>query len=140
VFAPGIGVAAVGGTVLLALSGLFLIRDTPGLEVSVAVVAPVAAVVGGAVVVAGRLVVRSRREASTTTGAGLFVGRLVTVRGPRDGRGQAFVGGVWWNVRPVPGAELKEGAVARVVDMDGLDLVVEPVPAAPTDNQETGAS
>lgn len=139
-FAPGIGLAAVGGTVLLALSGLFLIRETPGLEVSVAVVAPVAAVVGGAVVVAGRLVVRSQREASTTTGAGLFLGRLVTVRRPRDSRGQAFVEGAWWTVRTAAGAVLEEGGIARVVDIDGLDLVVEPVSVAPTDNQETGAS
>lgn len=138
-FAPGIGVAAAGGAMVLALSGLFLFHDTPGLGVSLAVVAPVAAVMAAAVVVAGRLVARSRKAASTATGTGLFLGRLVTVRRSAGRQGQAFVEGAWWNVRTA-GPELEEGGVARVVDMDGLDLVVEPVSPARTDNQETGAS
>ena len=137
--APGIGVAATGGAMVLALSGLFLFRDAPGLGVSVAVVAPVAVVMAAAVVVAGRLVARSRKAASMTTGTGLFVGRLVTVRRSTGRQDQAFVEGAWWNVRSA-GPELEEGGVARVVDMDGLDLVVEPVSPARTDNQETGAS
>src|SRR5690606_27147772 len=36
-FAPGIGVAAAGGTLTLLLSGVFLFRDAPGLQVSMAV-------------------------------------------------------------------------------------------------------
>ena len=135
-FAPGVGIAAAGGTAALVLSGIFLFRDTPGLEVSMAVVVPVAAVVGGAVVVAGRLVLRSRRARSTLTGSGLLVGRIATVRRAGATTGQAFVEGAWWNVRST-GPPLDEGSAVRIVAMDGLDLVVEPHGAsvAEPDNQ-----
>ncbi len=42
-------------TLALVLSGVILFRDTPGVEVSVTVIGPVAVVVGAAVVLAGRL-------------------------------------------------------------------------------------
>lgn len=127
-FAPGVGIAAAGGTATLLLSGIFLFRDAPGLRVSMAVVAPVAVVVGGAVVVAGRLVWRARRARSTVTGPGLFIGRFVTVKRTGPARAQAFVEGAWWNVRATgpTGPGLDDGAVARIVDVDGLDLIVEP--------------
>ena len=131
-FAPGVGVAAAGGTVALVLSGVFLFRDTPGFNVSLAVVAPVAVVTGGAVVLAGRLVVRSRRLAPTTTGPGLFRGRVVTVRRSDGARGQTFVEGAWWNIRS-EGGDLVEGDNVLVVEVDGLDLIVEPRPDPPTD-------
>jgi membrane-bound serine protease (ClpP class) len=136
-FAPGVGVAAAGGTVALVLSGVFLFRDTPGFGVSLAVVAPVAVVVGGAVVLAGRLVVRSRASASTTTGPGLFIDRVVTVRHSEGTMGQTFVEGAWWNIRS-SGRELVEGDEVRVVGVDGLDLVVEPPAHPPTDHRTTG--
>lgn len=136
-FAPGVGIAAAGGTVALVLSGVFLFRDTPGFGVSLAVVAPVAMVVGGAVILAGRLVVRSRASASTTTGPGLFTDRFVTVRHSEGTRGRTFVEGAWWNLRS-SGPELVEGDEVRVIGVDGLDLVVEPPAHPPTDRQPTG--
>lgn len=127
VAAPGIGVAAVGGTIMLVLAGVFLVDDTPGLELDLTAVLPVAIVTGALVVVAGRLALRSRRTPSTTTGAGLYIDRDVTVR-VRDGRTITFVEGAWWNVRPAsPTETLSEGDVVRVRDVDGLDLVVERV-------------
>lgn len=132
-FAPGVGVAAAGGTIALVLSGVFLFRDTPGFGVSLAVIAPVAVVTGGAVVLAGRLVVRSRRSASTTTGPGLFRERTVIVRRSAGARGQTFVEGAWWNIRS-EGGDLVDGDTVRVVDVDGLDLIVEARP----DPQPTG--
>ena len=129
-FAPGVGIAAAGGTGTLLLSGIFLFRDTPGLQVSMAVVAPVAAVVGGAVVIAGRLVWRARRARSTLTGPGLFVGRVATVRRTGSAPAQAFVEGAWWNLRTT-GHALDDGATVRIVDVEGLDLVVEPCRPTP---------
>lgn len=127
-FAPGIGVAAVGGAVALVLAGIFLVRDTPGLSVSLAVVVPVAVVVAGAVILAGQLVVRSHRRTTRYSGPGMLLDRTVTVRGtPPDA--QAFVEGAWWSVRS-SGAPLGDGTTARVVDIDGLTLVVEPVGTA----------
>ncbi|MDP9389253.1 MAG: nodulation protein NfeD [Actinomycetota bacterium] len=125
VLAPGIGVAAVGGAVSLLLSGVFLFRGVPGVGVSASVVLPIAVVVGGAVVVAGRLATGARNAPSTTTGPGLFVGRQVTVaRVTGAAAGQAFVEGAWWAVRSRDG-ELHAGQEVRVVDVEGLDLVVE---------------
>jgi len=136
-FAPGVGVAAAGGTVALVLSGVFLVRDVPGLGISLAVVLPVAAVVGGAAVMAGRLVVRSQRAAPATTGTGALVGRLVTVDRADGPRGQALVDGAWWNVRARRGT-LGAGDEVRVSDVDGLDLVVDAPPPSSPPQQPTG--
>lgn len=135
-FVPGIGVAAAGGSGALVLSGIFLFRDAPGFSVSPWVFAPVALVVGGAVIIAGRLVMRSRGAVSTTTGHGLFVGHEVEVE-PVDGdRGRTFIEGAWWGVRGRSGA-LTEGP-ARIVEMDGLTLIVEPLnEAAAPEAEET---
>lgn len=124
-FAPGVGVFAVGGAGALVLSGIFLFRDTSGMAVSPGVFVPVALVVAGAVVLAGRLVVRSQRAPSTASGAGLFVGRTVKVV-RTDSRAQGFLEGAWWNLRSA-GAALVQDTEVRVVDVDGLDLVVEPI-------------
>lgn len=123
--APGVGVAAVGGTIMLVLSGVFLVDDTPGLELDLTAVLPVAIVTGALVVVAGRLALRSRRAPSKLTGADLYVDRDVTVR-VSGGRTITFIEGAWWNIRPAnPSDALSDGDVVRVRAVDGLDLVVE---------------
>ena len=133
-FAPGIGVAAAGGSLALVLGAVFLFRDVPGVGVSVAVLAPVALTMGGAVVLAGRLAARSVR-AAPATGTGALVGRTVTVRRAAGKEGQALVEGAWWNVRSRE-SELKVGADVRVVDVEGLDLVVTPLPSDPSHKEE----
>jgi membrane-bound serine protease (ClpP class) len=134
VFAPGIGLAAAGGAFALVMSGIFLVDDAPGLQVSLVVVLPVAVVVAGFVVIAGRVAMRVRTAPSTTTGSGLYVGHEVVVR-VRDGRTQAFIAGAWWSIRPVTrGAPFADGDVARIVEVRGLDLVAEP--ALPNDDPE----
>lgn len=128
-FAPGVGIAAVGGAVALLLSGVFLFRDSTGLSVSLGVIFPVTAVVAVGVVFAGRLVVRSQRERSKITGEQQYVGRVLTVSRSSGSRGQALVDGAWWNIRS-DGAELKVGEQVRVSGNEGLDLVVGPVEPA----------
>jgi membrane-bound serine protease (ClpP class) len=124
-FAPGVGIAAAGGAACLVLAGIFLVQDVPGMGTSVAVVLPVAAVVGGAVLLAGRLVVRSRGQPSLTTGVGALIGQEAPVR-VVGGRPTAFVGGAWWSLRS-EGPPPAPGSTVRVVGMEGLDLVVEPL-------------
>jgi membrane-bound serine protease (ClpP class) len=127
VFAPGLGLAAAGGVFALVLSGVFLFDDAPGLQVSLAVVLPVAIVVGLFVVIAGRVAMSARRAPSTTTGRGLFVGRTAVVR-LLHGRPQVFLEGAWWGVRAADaGVVLVDGATVEVVDVDGLQLVVATV-------------
>ncbi len=126
VFAPGVGVAAAGGSVALVLSGIFLFRDKPGFEVAWGVLAPVAVVMGLMTIAAGRLALRARSAPATTTGAGLLRGRVVTMARASGGRGQAQVDGSWWTLRAKEG-ELEAGGEARVVDVDGIELDVEPL-------------
>ena len=136
VFAPGIGIFAALGAGSLALSGLFLFDDMPGVEVSLAVVLPTVLVVAAAVVLAGRLALRARSAPSTTTGEGSLVGQTITVRrqDPGTGSSQAFVNGGWWTVRSRQ--PLVVGDEARVVAVDGLDLVVDHLDQAATNESE----
>lgn len=136
VLAPGFVGFAAGGALLLALSGVFLFDERPGLEVSLVVVLPVAIVMGGAVVVAGRLAWRTRHAPPSFGGAELLVDRTVVVH-TDDGRtGQAFVEGAWWTVRPVAG-ELADGTTVRVVDVDGLVLLTAPEPDPVPETEES---
>jgi len=137
VFAPGVGIAAAGGALAPALSGVFLVDDASGLEVSLAVLVPIATVVGLGVIIAGRLAMRARREPSTTTGPGLYAGKEGEVRIVRL-RPNVHIEGAWWNARTADGRPLAPGSRVRVLDMDGLDLIVEPIhgPTSPTSLQE----
>ena len=127
IFTPGVGVGAAGGTASLVLGGLFLFRGRVGVDPEVLI--PVAVVVGGATLLAGRLAWRTRRLAATT-GAGGLLGAVVDM-GPATGTtGQVMVQGAWWNVR-TRGEQLREGATVRVVEVEGLDLVVEEQEAPP---------
>ena len=121
IFTPGVGVGAAGGTAALVLGGLFLFRGRVGVDPQVLI--PVAVVVGGATVLAGRLAWRTRRLASTT-GAGGLLGSIAVVQSASGTTGQAMVEGTWWNVR-TEGEQLRRGGTVRVIDVEGLDLVVE---------------
>jgi membrane-bound serine protease (ClpP class) len=124
-FTPGVGVAAALGSVSLALAGIFLFpEDTPGLTLSLAAVLPMVAVVGVGVIVAGRLALRAR-GAPAVTGVRALVGRELVVARTAGRSGQAMVEGAWWNLRSRQ--PLQVGDRVQVRDVDGLDLVVDPV-------------
>jgi membrane-bound serine protease (ClpP class) len=129
-FAPGIGVFAGGGTIALLLAGLLLF-DGP-IAVAMPVLWPVALVVGGGAVLAGRLAWRARRTPSVT-GAGGLIGRRAVVHDVAAGDNASVrLDGAWWRARRRDGP-LVAGQTVRVVELDGLDLVVEPAsqPAEP---------
>ena len=121
-FVPGVGVFAAGGTVALVLGGLFLFDGA--VRIDPAVLVPVALVVGGGSVLAGRLAWRARRAPSVSGREGLL-GRQVTVRSADGPVGQVLLDGAWWTVRS-RGGPLAPGQTVRVVDLDGLELIVEP--------------
>lgn len=124
-FAPGIGIAAAMGSVALVLAGAFTFRDdAPGLSLSLAAVIPTAAVVGLAVIAAGRLALRAG-ERSPATGTGGLVGQQTTVARASGTSGQARLVGSWWQVRS--DQPLEPGEPVRVTDVDGIELVVEPI-------------
>ena len=125
-FAPGVGIAAALGSVSLVLAGAFTFRnDAPGVSLSLAAVIPVAVVVGVAVIGAGRLALRAAGPAPTS-GAGRFIGQEVVVATTAAGGGQARLQGSWWTLRSEE--PLATGARARVTGVDGVVLIVEPVP------------
>lgn len=132
-FAPGVGAFAALGAGSLLLSGLFLFDDATGVSVSLAVVLPTSAVALVAAVVAGRLALRSRQAPPAHSGVGALIGRTAEVRRPYGDRPQAFVEGAWWALRA--DRPLRTGQRVHVVDVDGLDLVVEPV-EGPTATEE----
>ncbi|GAU71152.1 hypothetical protein SSP35_28_00270 [Streptomyces sp. NBRC 110611] len=121
VLTPGVGVFAAGGTVCLAFAGVLLFRGELGVDP--AVLWPAAVVVGGGSVLAGRLAWRARRAPATTGYEGLL-GSEAVVRHADGAIGQVLLDGAWWTVRghDIP---LTEGQHVRVVDRDGLVLIVE---------------
>lgn len=133
VMAPGLGIAAVGGTIALVLSGVFLVDEAPGLDVSLAVVLPGAILVGVFVVVAGRIAMRSRSTPSVTTGYGVLIGQRGLVQVVRGDTPQLFLNGAWWGVRGRDGGIPVEGVAVEVVDVDGIQLIVD----APSDGGPT---
>ena len=121
-FVPGVGVFAAGGTVALVLGGLFLFEGA--VRIDPAVLVPLALVVGGGSVLAGRLAWRARRAPSVTGREGLL-GRQLTVKTADGATGQVLLDGAWWTVRSRDTA-LQPGQTVRVVDLDGLELIVDP--------------
>lgn len=122
-FVPGVGVLAAGGTVALVLSGLFLVRGDQ--RVSLTVLLPIALVMFGAVVLATRLVWRTRGTPTATGSEGLL-GKTAVVRVSEGRTGRVRLEGAWWSVRS--SEDLAEGATILVTDLDGMELIVEPVP------------
>lgn len=131
VLTPGVGVFAAGGTVSLVFAGVLLFRGELGVDP--AVLWPTAVVAGGGSVLAGRLAWRARRAPATTGHEGLL-GREAVVRRVDGGTGLVLLEGAWWTVlgRKSP---VTEGQHIRVVDRDGLRLIVES--AEPPEDRHT---
>lgn len=123
VLTPGVGIFAAGGTVSLVLAGVLLFRGELGVDP--AVLWPTAVVVGGGSILAGRLAWRARRAPATTGHEGLL-GREAVVRRVDGGigNGQVLLEGAWWTVRGRTSPVI-EGQRIRVVDREGLHLIVE---------------
>jgi membrane-bound serine protease (ClpP class) len=121
-FVPGIGVFAAGGTVALILGGLFLFRGPIGVDP--AALWPVAILVGGGALGLGRVAWRTRRLVGVT-GTQAIVGARGVVKEIEGNDLHVFVQGSWWGARSRSGP-LRPGQDIRVVEMDGLRLVVEP--------------
>ena len=123
-FAPGIGVAAAGGAVALLLAGLFMFQGPVG--VSPAVLWPTAALVGGGSLLAGRLARRAHR-ARPATGAEALIGHQAVVSSTSgETTGRVRLEGAWWTAR-TRGEPLHDGQEVRVVALEDLTLIVEPI-------------
>ncbi|HSJ82655.1 MAG TPA: nodulation protein NfeD [Acidimicrobiia bacterium] len=125
IFVPGVGVLAAGGTIALLLAGVFLFEGE--LQVSPPVLWPTALVLGAATTIAGRAALKARLRPSTT-GTATLIGKAGTVVNVEGANGSVFLDGAWWSVRSSVG-ELEPGEQARVVGIEGLELIVEPIGA-----------
>ena len=121
-FVPGIGVLAAGGTIALLLSGLFLFEGD--VRVSPSLLWPSAIVLGGSSIIAGRAVLKARLQ-PPTSGPETMIGKTLTVT-KIGNHASAFLEGAWWEVK-ARGSELNAGVVAKVVAIEGIQLVVEEV-------------
>lgn len=119
---PGIGVFAAGGTVALVLGGLFLFRGPIGVDPTALI--PIAALAGGGALALGRVAWRTRRLVGVS-GTQAIVGARGVVKAIEGDDLQVFLQGSWWGARARSGP-LRPGQEIRVVEMDGLRLIVEP--------------
>jgi membrane-bound serine protease (ClpP class) len=133
-FVPGIGVFAAGGTIALVLGGLFLFRGPIGVDPAALV--PIAVLAGAGALGLGRVAWRTRRLVGVT-GTAAIVGARGVVKEIEGDDVQVFVQGSWWGAR-VRSGRLRPGQEIRVVEMDGLRLIVEPEEPAlePTEGGE----
>ena len=123
-FVPGVGVFAAGGVLALVLAGVFMFQESVG--VSPAVLLPPAVIVGGGPLLAGGLAWRARRS-RPVSGRELLIGHETVIRHTVDDTvGQVLMEGGWWTARS-RGEPLREGETVRVVALEGLTLIVEPV-------------
>jgi membrane-bound serine protease (ClpP class) len=107
---------------------------------------PVAAIVAAGVILAAFIVFASRkalvahREQPVRTGHEELVGDVGEVREPLDPEGQVFIEGALWRARVADGgSSINLGTRVRVRSVDGLTLVVEPVPEQDPASVEKGA-
>jgi membrane-bound serine protease (ClpP class) len=126
-FVPGIGVFAAGGTIALVLGGLFLFRGPIGVDP--AALWPIAILVGGGALALGRVAWRTRALVGVS-GSDAIIGARGVVKDIDGEDAQVFLQGSWWGARSRSGP-LRPGQDIRVVDMDGLRLIVEPQRSGP---------
>jgi membrane-bound serine protease (ClpP class) len=123
-FVPGTGVMAAGGSVALVLAGLFLFDDASGVAVSLPVLIPVAAVVLiGSVALA--VAVRTAQVQPRRLDDDQLIDAVAEVLVAHGDQGQVMLRGERWHVR-TDEPPLARGMFVRVLERDGLTLLVEP--------------
>ena len=129
------GVLLAGGIVSMLLGALFLIRSplTPG-GVSVGVALAVTIPFAFIAVFLMRLVLKSRSW-KMSTGKEELLGEegIVTTALPAGGEGMVRIHGELWRARS--SASIADGKLVRVVRIEGLKLIVEPVETPATTNR-----
>lgn len=120
-FFPSFGVLGIGGAVAFVVGALMLIdADVPGLQVSLALVLPLA--ITSALVLAGigSFALRARRR-PVVSGAEAMLGSTAEALDDFEGRGWVLAAGERWQAR----GTMKRGERARITAVDGLTLVVQ---------------
>lgn len=135
------GVLAALGALGLVAAGVLALNSDSG---AADVVGPALIALGLLSIVAfyfiTRKVIEAHREQPVRTGTEELIGSVAEARGALDPEGQVWVGGTNWSARLAADAgPVRLGDRVRVDAVDGLTLVVSPVPL-PADPAEEGAS
>jgi membrane-bound serine protease (ClpP class) len=125
---PSFGILGIGGTVSLLIGSIMMTRQTPGVTVSLTIIVPAVLAVAAIVLFLGRLAFAAQARPPTTGVEGML-GSEGWTRVPLspDNPGQVDVHGEIWRAysrEPVPA-----GAKVRVIEVNGLTLVVELAPS-----------
>jgi len=127
------GLLTLGGILCLILGGLMLIGDEapdiPELRVDPLLVVSLALSLGLLTALGLSLAVRAHR-ARVTTGSEGMVGEIGTAVSDLDPKGKVYLHGEYWDARSA--AAVPEGAAVRVVEIQSLELRVEPAPPEAT--------
>jgi membrane-bound serine protease (ClpP class) len=135
---PGVGLATLGGIVTLVLGGLFLFDSAvPSTSVSLWVIGPVAIFTALFFTVVVRAAIRMRRQPKMSS-ASSVLGAVGTVVRDLDPQGVVHVASEEWSAESRAGT-LLAGTSVRVIALQGLRLVVEPVTLEPGVSAEAGA-
>lgn len=131
------GVLGTGATIAFLLGGLLLFRPLrpvsptmPDLAVNPWVLATATALFAGFLILVVTQLARSRK-APLRTGAEQFVGQLATTYQELAPRGRVRFESQLWNAVTQSGATVPAQQPVRIIGVDGLTLIVEPVPTAP---------
>ena len=122
---PSFGVLGFGGIAAFVLGSVMLMdSDVPGYAVNVGVIGGIAAFASVLMGLTIYMAVRSHKK-PVVTGEVRQVGQIVQISSFESGKGQARLGGEIWNVRC--SSSLSPGDRARVTEVQGLTLMVEPI-------------
>ena len=123
-FTPSFGILGIGGAVAFILGATILVdTDVPGFEISLPIIAGIAAAALGFSLVVIRLAWRSRRRPLVGGQEGM-IGERGTVLEWAGRSGRVLAAGERW--RAESDARLVPGQRVRVTQVDGLVLTVEP--------------
>lgn len=124
-YTPGLGVFAGGGALALVSAGVLLFQRPTGVGVGFAVLLPLTIIVGLVVTLVGRLTWRSHKAPAFRGGS--IRGAFGVVQSASDHTGQVLVHGALWQARSMDGP-LQVGERVRVVEREGMELIVYPEP------------
>ena len=123
-FVPSFGAFGIGGIVAFVAGSLMLIDgDLPGLEISLALVVPLAATSALVLFGVGAFALRARRRPAVSGAEGMIGGTAVALE-DFEREGWVRASGERWHARS--DAPLTRNALARIVAVQGLTLLIEP--------------
>lgn len=131
-FLPSFGVLGIGGLVALVFGSIMLFdSDVPGFGVPVAMIGSMAVISGLAFMAVMYMALAARRR-PVTTGKHELIGQQAIALADFHGHGRVRIRGEDWQADS--GEPVRAGQAVRVMALEGLVLVVQPLesPAAPS--------